>query len=142
MSSRQFDSNALLLTGVTILLVEDDPNNLLLLRDMLEIHFGATVCAVTTVHAALELFPQLKPDILLSNIALPDGDGYQLIQWVRNFSPEQGGSIPAIAITASVSEEVRIRLLKAGFQAYFFKPFDVDTLVEKIIELVRSTEFS
>lgn len=137
MNSNQPRLNEPPLAGLNILLVEDEPNAKELLCDILKIQGGARVNAVPTAREALELLVQLKPDILISNIVLPDEDGWELIQQVRSLEPEQGGQIPAIAVTAAANPENRTRLLKAGFQAYFFKPFETDELMQKIIDLVQ-----
>lgn len=136
MSSDHLQSEGFPLTGCNILLVEDDLNTKDLLCDLLKFHGGASVKAVTTARAALEMLVQAKPDLLISNIVLPDEDGYALIEQVRKLAPEEGGHIPAIAITASASEKNRTQLPAAGFQAYFFKPFEMAELIQTVVDLI------
>jgi DNA-binding response OmpR family regulator len=137
MGNARQNADDLPLAGFNILLVEDDLHTKELLADILNVQGGARVSTVETAREALELLIQLKPDLLISNIVLPDEDGYALIQQIRSLKPEHGGQIPAIAVTASASEENRIRLVEAGFQAYFFKPFETEELILKIIELTQ-----
>lgn len=128
------DSKVPPLQGLKILLVEDDLMMLEMLVDYL-VHYGARVISVTSAAQALEVIQLQKADILLSNIVLPEEDGYSLIKKVRRLAPEQGGQTPAIAVTASVRETNRARLLEAGFQGYLAKPFKPEELVELISTL-------
>lgn len=124
------------LKNFKILLVEDN----LILNEMLTDFFvnsGAKVISVISAAEALEAIRSQRPVILLSNIVLPDEDGYSLIRKIRSLSPEQGGTTPAIALTASASETNRRRILEAGFQTYLSKPFEPAKLVDLIITLIQ-----
>lgn len=113
------------LEGLQILVVEDQVEVLLALRLMLE-SYGAEVLAVTTAReaiAALRDSPS-RYDVLISDIGLPDEDGFFLIQQVRRLNAEAGGQIPAIALTGYNNEDKQQRALDAGFQLYIAKPFD------------------
>ncbi len=77
-----------------------------------------------------------KPDILISDICLPDEDGYSLLQKIRKLEVKRGGNIPAIAITASSNQENSIRSLLAGFQIHLCKPIDLDELSAVVTNLV------
>jgi two-component system, chemotaxis family, CheB/CheR fusion protein len=76
-------------------------------------------------------------DVLICDIGMPQEDGYWLIQQVRSLSPEQGGQIPAIALTGYTSEEERQRAIDAGFQRHIAKPIEPVQLAEFIVDLVR-----
>ena len=82
---------------------------------------------------ALATLTEFAPDILLSDIAMPGEDGYSLIRRVRALGAEQGGNVPAIALTALAGENDRQRVLAAGFQGYLSKPVDLDHLAEALL---------
>jgi CheY-like chemotaxis protein len=86
----------------------------------------------SNVGEALEKLEQLQPDVLLSDMGMPDEDGYSLIRRVRGLSKEQGGQTPAIALTAYARTEDRIRALEAGFQTHIAKPLKPAELVAVI----------
>jgi CheY-like chemotaxis protein len=92
------------LDHVSVLLVEDDADNRDVLRRLLERHH-ASVAAVGSALEALELLTTMKPQILVSDIGLPEIDGYELIRRVRQLDPASGGRIPAIALTARASSD-------------------------------------
>lgn len=117
--------------GFNILVVDDEADTRELLITLLE-QYGARVTAVASVAEALERLEQLQPDVLLSDIGMPDEDGYSLIRRVRGLSREQGGQTPAIALTAYARTEDRIRALEAGFQTHIAKPLEPAELVAVI----------
>jgi CheY-like chemotaxis protein len=122
------------LEGVRVLLVEDNPDTL----DMLKFIFdesGAEVIATATVDEALDALERFKPDALVSDIAMPDRDGYDLIREIRSRGPERGGKIPAVAVTAYARAEDRVRVLAAGFQMHVAKPIDPDELIAVVASL-------
>ncbi|MFL9453547.1 ATP-binding protein [Tolypothrix bouteillei VB521301_2] len=122
------------LQGIRILLVDDEPDA----RDFLTVsleHYGAIVTAVPSAKEALAAIAQFQPDILLSDIGMPEVNGYMLMRQVRTLPPERGGQIPAIAITAYAGEFDRKQALQAGFQAHISKPIDLVNLVEEIASL-------
>ena len=121
------------LDGVAVLVVEDDADAREVLRLILEIA-GAKVEAVGSVQEALRAIDVFRPDVLVSDIGLPDEDGYALIRHVRAREVD-GGHLPAIALTGYVSSEDRARLLAAGFQTYLGKPVDPDTIVAAVVAL-------
>jgi len=86
--------------------------------------------------AAIERDPY---DMLLSDIGMPDMDGYTLIQHVRALAPERGGSMPAVALTAYARAEDRTKALRAGFNMHLAKPIDPGELVVVIETLVKSS---
>jgi CheY-like chemotaxis protein/two-component sensor histidine kinase len=109
------------LSGVRVLVVDDEPDAREVVATMLR-RAGATVSLAGSVREALEAFDSLPPDVLVSDIAMPDRDGYELIRLVRDLPAGQGGRIPAVALTAYAREEDRFRALTAGFQAHLSKP--------------------
>lgn len=121
------------LDGVRVLLVEDDADAREVLGLLLEIA-GAKVEAVGSVRGALRAFDGFRPDVLVSDVGMPDDDGYALIRHVRAREVD-GGHIPAIALTGYVSSEDHARLLAAGFQTHLPKPVEPDTIVAAIASL-------
>jgi CheY-like chemotaxis protein len=126
------------LKGVKLLVVDDDASTREFFTFLLERH-GASVTAVASANEAFATLTQSKPDILLSDIGMPEVDGYMLIQHLRTLPPEQGGQIPAIAVTAYAGEINYQQALAAGFQNHVSKPVEPAKLVEMIANLVRQS---
>ncbi|MFM7424523.1 MAG: response regulator, partial [Elainella sp.] len=122
--------------GLRVLVVDDEPDSREFLQVALE-NAGARVTVVESVEAALAQFRQQPPDILLSDIAMPEADGYSLIQTIRRLPPEQGGQVPAAALTAFARESDKARAIAAGFQLHVPKPLDPDHLIRVVAELAR-----
>lgn len=135
------DSNqALPLAGVRILFVEDVPDFRETINEFLE-ELGAEVIAVSLAKQALSVVERTKFDLLLSNISLPEEDGYWLINQLRvRESKLAQVPTPAIALTAAVSEADRARSLAAGFQQHITKPFVLDELSAQIISLIKPNQ--
>jgi len=123
------------LNSVRILVVDDDNSTREFIAFLLELH-GANVIAVATADDAIATLAQFKPDLLLSDIGMPDRDGYMLMRQVRALPPEQGGQIPAIALTAYAGEINHQQAMAAGFQKHIVKPVEPETLVTAIAKLV------
>jgi CheY-like chemotaxis protein len=117
-----------LLPSVHVLVVDDAPDIRELLTTVLE-RQGATVTAVGTAVQALGLLEELRPDVLLSDLEMPEKDGYWLIRRVRALTPNQGGLTPAACLTGSTDPEARARILRAGFQYHIAKPVDMSRLL-------------
>jgi CheY-like chemotaxis protein len=115
------------LGGVRVLLVDDCNLVRAAVATMLE-HCGATVTAVGTAGAALEALECERPDVLVSDLAMPDKGGYWLIGKVRALPPEQGGATPAAALTGFTGPEHRASILRAGFQYHIEKPVTLKKL--------------
>lgn len=126
------------LSGVQILLVDDEADARDLLSTVLS-GCGATVTTTASAAAALECLQRLQPDVLVSDIGMPDEDGYALIARVRALPPEQGGRIPAVALTAYARVEDRTRTLAAGFQMHMAKPVNLIELTTVIASLTGRT---
>ena len=115
-------------------MVEDEPDG----RELLEETFrscGAEVASATSVAEALERFRAFQPDMLVSDIGLPEEDGFSLMRKVRKLPADGGGGVPAIAVTAYAREGDRKLAYDAGFQAHVakpFEPFELAALVESL----------
>ncbi|PSB23098.1 hypothetical protein C7B76_01250 [filamentous cyanobacterium CCP2] len=119
------------LQGIRILVVEDERDTREFLTFVLE-QAGANVTTASSAIEALNHFNQHPPDLLLSDIAMPEMDGYTLIQRIRTLPPEQGGQVPAIALTAHAGEASQNRATAAGFDQHIAKPIESMTLIQII----------
>lgn len=97
----------------------------------------AQVTAVSSDYEALVALAQVKPDVLLSDIGRLGMDGYMLLQHVRTLAPEQGGQVPAVALTAYARDTNQQQVIAAGFQKHISKPIEPKVLVQAIAHLVR-----
>ncbi|MEP6924194.1 MAG: ATP-binding protein [Pyrinomonadaceae bacterium] len=122
------------LQGLKILVVDDEPDARDLLCSLLTV-YGADVTQCGSAAEALNMIPTLRPQILVSDIGMPQMDGYALIKKVRELSAEAGGQVPAIALTAYTRVEDRIRALSLGFQMFVPKPVEPSELVAAIKSL-------
>jgi PAS domain S-box-containing protein len=113
------------LTGVRVLAVDDNPDALELLTVALE-QYGAEVQAVDDASEVVAALASFKPMVLLCDIGMPNMDGHALMQQIRALPPEQGGRVPAIAVTAYVREADHQKALKSGFQWHIAKPLDLE----------------
>jgi CheY-like chemotaxis protein len=123
------------LRDVRILAVDDDKDTREMLRFILE-QQAAKVIVVTSVTEAVESFQKSPPDVILSDIAMPDYNGYALIALLRANDKKTGRTTPAIALTAYTSPADEETALAAGFQKYMSKPFEPAELIEVIRSLV------
>ncbi|MBD1845543.1 PAS domain S-box protein [Cyanobacteria bacterium FACHB-63] len=126
------------LQGVDILVIDDEVDNLELVQFILE-QAGATVLSTSLATEALNKIPQLKPQLIVADIGMPGMDGYALMQRVRKLPPEEGGQIPAIALTAYAGEVNQQQALAAGFQRHLSKPVDPEAFMQAIAELLHQT---
>jgi CheY-like chemotaxis protein len=118
------------------LVVDDDTDTRDFVVFLLE-QAGANVISATSAGEAFAVLTDSKPDILLSDIGMPEMDGYMLMQQVRALPPEQGGQIPAIALTAYAGDFNENQSLAAGFQQHVSKPVDPEGLVRAIAALLK-----
>ncbi|MEG4810454.1 PAS domain S-box protein [Microcoleus sp. F8-D3] len=123
------------LSGIRVLAVDDDADARDLVVFLLE-NSGASVTAVANAADALAVLTQSVPDLLLSDIGMPDTNGYLFLQQVRALPPDRGGLVPAIALTAYAGEIDYQQALAAGFQRHIAKPLDPDKLVQAIWEVL------
>jgi CheY-like chemotaxis protein len=125
------------LTGVRVLTVDDDPDA----RDLLTVLLTQYRAEVLTVTSAIEVLANLnsfQPNVLVSDIGMPEVDGYSLIQQVRSLSSEEGGQIPAIALTAFARETDYQQAIANGYQQHVTKPLEPEQLVQAVAALARS----
>lgn len=126
------------LANLRILVVDDEPDTLDMVSFTLE-QYGAMVRKAPTAMQALEIFQEWLPDMLLSDIGMPQVDGYMLIRTLRERPPEKGGLLPAIALTAYATENDRQQALNAGFNHHLSKPIDPQLLIQTICNLLIGT---
>jgi PAS domain S-box-containing protein len=126
------------LAGLRVLICEDDADSRELLIAVLR-QCEAEVLAVARAADALDALDAWRPDVLVSDIEMPDEDGYALIRKVRARAPERGGQIPAAALTAYARSEDRMRALVAGFQIHVPKPVEPAELVTVVASLAGRT---
>jgi CheY-like chemotaxis protein len=124
------------LSGLHVLLVDDDEDTLELMTTALTSR-KANVTAVGSAGEAIDAIKVRAPDVLISDIAMPEEDGYGLIARVRSLDGEGQSSIPAVAITAYAKEEDRQRALASGFQIYLAKPVELSELISVVARAAR-----
>jgi CheY-like chemotaxis protein len=134
--SDELSSSRQLLTGLRVLLVDDDEDTLSLMATALKSR-RANVTAVSSASDAIEELKINRPDVLVSDIAMPEEDGYSLIAKVRLLEKDAGEAIPAVAITAYAKEEDRTRALSSGYQIYLAKPIELSELVSVVAKAAR-----
>jgi CheY-like chemotaxis protein len=122
------------LEGLRIVIVDDDADARELLATVLT-QRSAQVFAADCAAGAFELVTRERPDLLISDIAMPEEDGYTLVGRVRALAVDDGGRTPAIAVTAYAGRADRKRALDAGFDAHFAKPIDIDALVATLLDI-------
>jgi CheY-like chemotaxis protein len=122
------------LGGVRVLVVEDEPEARDSMRLLLQ-RFGAEVGTAGSARQGLEAFSHSAYDIVISDITMPGGDGYELVRAIRALGPEHGGRTPAVAVTAGARPEDRRRALAEGFQVHLPKPVDAVELVRHVSAL-------
>jgi signal transduction histidine kinase/ActR/RegA family two-component response regulator len=125
------------LRGVQVLVVDDDHDALDMLARLLT-DAGAAVRIAASATEALDLLRWIRPDVLVSDLAMPDEDGYSLIQTLRASEPDNGSQTPAVALTAYVRVQDRARAAAAGFNMFVEKPVDPDELISVIGDIVES----
>jgi len=125
-----------LLSGVNVLLVDDDSDTLTLMTTALT-RRQANVTAVSSAVEAIQAITRKRPDVLVSDIAMPDEDGYGLIEKVRLLENGASDNIPAVAITAYAKDEDRERALSAGFQIYLAKPVELTELISVVARAAK-----
>nr|WP_277877176.1 MULTISPECIES: ATP-binding protein [unclassified Leptolyngbya] len=123
------------LNGLQILVVDDDTDTREFVAFVLE-QAGASILTAASASEAFTTLMQSQPHLLLSDIGMPDIDGYMLIRQIRALPPEQGSTIPAIALTAFAGEMNQQQALAAGFQKHLSKPIEPDRLISTIASLV------
>ncbi len=126
------------LEGLTVLVVDDQADARDLIRRVLE-DCAATVLTAATANEALRLIEQRRPHVLVSDIGMPEVDGYELLRRVRAL--DRGGRLPAIALTAFARSEDRTKALRAGFMVHVAKPVDPSELVATVASVAGRVDF-
>lgn len=129
------------LIGLHVLVVDDQADARELLAIVLT-RCGAEVVTVASAAEALAAIEQSKPDVLVSDIEMPEEDGYSLIRQVRATEAEREGRIQAVALTAHARAEDRMRALAAGYEMHIPKPVEPAELIAVIASLARRTDRS
>ncbi len=124
------------LSGLKILVVDDDTDS----REFVALTLRQMNAGVTTAASgaeALQVLTQSVPDLLISDIGMPEMDGIMLMRQIRLLPPEQGGAIPAIALTAYASQQDQELVLEAGFRSHLSKPTNPTAILGRVIQLIR-----
>ena len=119
------------LDGITVLVLEDEPDGRELVQWVLA-DASATVLTAASADEALALVKARQPDVIVGDIGMPERDGYQFMRDVRSLAAADGGTTPAIALTAFVRPEDRVRALLAGYQVHVPKPVEPQELLAAI----------
>ena len=122
------------LAGLKVLVVDDEADARALVQRLLEDQ-GAIVRGTGSVAGAMALIQTFRPDVLVSDIGMPEEDGFALIRQVRALAPGQGGRTPALALTAYARTEDRHNIILAGFQMHLAKPVEVAELLASVASL-------
>jgi CheY-like chemotaxis protein len=135
--STSFGMPPLRLNGLHVLLVDDDTDHLALLSELLS-DAGADVTAVSSAHEAVRALARHTIDVIVSDINMPDCDGYHLLRMIRARTGPQGGETPAIALTCLGTDGDRARAQLAGYQMHLVKPIRLVELIVAIREVVNA----
>jgi len=127
------------LAGLRVLVVEDDPDARELVSTILE-DAGAVVRGAESAANGFAAVGAFHPHLLVSDIGMPDEDGYSLIRRVRALGVEAGGGIPSVALTAFTRPEDRAKALTAGFTVHMGKPINPSELIRTLKELATATQ--
>jgi CheY-like chemotaxis protein len=127
------------LRGVKVLVVDDEHDTREVLSVMLA-RYGTEVRTAGSVAEAMDVLANWQPDMLVSDIGMPAEDGYVMIQKLRSLPPDQGGEMPAIALTAFASPIDREKALAAGFQRHLSKPVEPVELAKIVARVLGRSE--
>jgi PAS domain S-box-containing protein len=130
------ESEQITLPGVRILVIDDDEDSRGLIHEVLTRYEAEVLCA-GSAEEGLEILKSQTPDVIISDIGMPEKDGYQLIREIRNLGATRGGNIPAIALTAFARPEDRMKAMLAGYQTHLPKPVETHELIATIRTLTR-----
>jgi CheY-like chemotaxis protein len=127
------------LESVRVLVVDDDEDSRELIRMTLEMQ-GAVATCVPGASEGLAEIQRSVPNVVVSDLSMPDEDGHAFLRKVRALPRDRGGRIPAVALTAVTTREARVASREAGFHYHLDKPVDPRKLVEIVQSLVRLTQ--
>ncbi|MBP5973055.1 PAS domain S-box protein [Brasilonema sp. CT11] len=133
------NSSSLRLANLRVLLVDDDTDTRDLITFILE-QSGAIVTSATSAIEASETFKQTNFDVLISDIGMPQMDGYMLMRQIRAITSKQGRDVLALALTAYAGEINQQQAIAAGFQRHITKPIDPEELVKVIVDLIKASK--
>ena len=133
-------NHSLALNGLRVLVVDSDLDSRVLLTMVFE-EYGVETIAATSAFEALEIVKQVKPDLLISEISLPNEDGYSLMRKVKALENARQVEIPAIALTTYDGEDDRAHALSVGFEKHLPKPFDIDELIITVACLTKQVQW-
>lgn len=126
--------------GLRVLVIDDEPDTVSMLRRLLE-ESHAVVLSADSAALGFKILRAERPHIVLSDIGMPEHNGYDFISWVRRLNDKEGGSTPAVALTALARPEDKVQALAAGFQAHLAKPIEDRELYSTITRLVPAQEY-
>ena len=135
-SREQSRSRQTLLLGRKVLAIDDQADARVIVRSALSA-CGAQIKMAASAHEAMQLVQSWLPDMIISDVGMPDMDGYELMRRIRQLPPENGGLIPSIALTGYSRAEERERALAAGYQTFLSKPIDTQLLAQTIADLLK-----
>jgi CheY-like chemotaxis protein len=121
------------------LVVDDEPDSLEVLADLLR-DAGMLVDAAANVAEAFDALMANRPDVIISDIGMPHENGYSFLRNLRQELPEDGGTIPALALTGFTTPEHRERAFNAGFNLHLAKPIEPDRVLQALVELLRAPQ--
>jgi CheY-like chemotaxis protein len=124
------------LAGLQVLVVDDNEDSLELMTFILE-QCQAQVIQARSASEAFQQLSQIRPALLISDVNMPEEDGYSLIRRVKQLTEAEGWQLPSIALTAFTGEEERSQILAAGFETYLSKPLDINELMVAIHALLN-----
>ena len=119
------------LDDLRVLVVDDEPDARELIKRVL-MQCNANVITAASAEEGLKILQAEKPDVIVSDIGMPEKDGYQFIREVRKLSASDGGRTPAIALTAFARSEDRTRAMLAGYQVHISKPIEPQELIATV----------
>ena len=134
-SGNKQEVHAPYLQGITVLVIDDESDTRRLVKHLIEAE-GGQVLTASSAKAGLILFQERTPDVVLSDIGMPEHDGYEFLRWVRALEAGSGRRTPMAAFTAFARSEDRENALQAGFQIHLVKPINAATLIAAISQLV------
>lgn len=123
--------------GLKVCVVDDNDDSLCMVTFIFE-EYQAEIKTAKSVDEAIQIIEEWKPDVVISDIVMPDKDGYSLIRFIRHNEGFCGGFLPAIALTSYVTPESLKTAIDVGFQQVICKPFDIDELVATVVNIART----
>jgi CheY-like chemotaxis protein len=127
------------LSGVKVLVVDDAADTLDVLEQILR-HSGAAIVSASTAAQALDCLDRERPDVIVSDIGMPETDGLELMRRIRRRAAHHGGATPAIALTALTRQDDRDKAFRAGFTDYLAKPVEPAALVASIVHAAKQRQ--